>query len=168
MAAVPGMTSKLERRAPPVAPRGPDNAPHVMTSARVQAAGFWRRAVAGTIDLVLLVSVFVALQALASLIVGRGLPRLGQLGPAGLLDAVLAGSAMAATGLVLFGALCLVYFVLFNAGAGQTIGKRLLGLRTIDAYGRPLGLGRSLVRALLLLVSLGLAGLGIVWIGFDR
>jgi uncharacterized RDD family membrane protein YckC len=95
-------------------------------------------------------------------------PRLAQLGPAGLLDSVLAGSPMAATGLALFLVLGATYLVLLNAGAGQTIGKRLFGIRVIDGYGQPLGLGRSLLRCLALVPSMALAGLGILWIGFDR
>ena len=128
---------------------------------RVRAAGFWRRAAAGTVDLVLL-------QAFASVLVGDGLPRLAQLGPTGVLDAVLAGSALAATGLCAFAALAGAYFVLLNAGAGQTLGKRLVGIRVIDGYGQPLGLGRSALRCLAMIPSLALAGLGIIWIGFDR
>jgi len=37
-----------------------------------------------------------------------------------------------------------------QVGKGQTLGKRLLGLRVVDAKGQPLALGRSLVRAALL------------------
>jgi uncharacterized RDD family membrane protein YckC len=135
---------------------------------RVRAAGLMRRACAGAIDLMLLIGLFVALQALASLVVGHGLPRLGQLGPAGLLDAVLAGTPGATTGLLLFIALGGTYLVLLNAGPGQTLGKRLLGIRVIDGYGAPLGLGRSLLRAIALIPSVALAGLGVLWIGFDR
>jgi len=135
---------------------------------RVRAAGLMRRACAGAIDVVLLVALFVALQALASVLVGHGLPRLGQLGPAGLLDAMLAGTPGATTGLALFVALGGAYLVLLNAGAGQTVGKRLVGIRVIDGYGQPLGLGRSLLRAIAFVPSLALAGLGVLWIGFDR
>lgn len=143
-------------------------APNREQAARVRAAGLVRRAWAGFIDLVILVVLFVGLQALASVLVGHGLPRLAQLGPAGLLDAVLAGSAMAGTGLLLFLALGMSYFVLLNAGAGQTLGKRAAGIRVIDGFGQPLGLGRSVLRCAALVPSLALAGLGVLWIGFDR
>ncbi len=135
---------------------------------KVRAAGFGRRLVAGAVDLVLIVTLFVALQAFASVLVGHGLPRLAQLGPGGLIDALLGGSVLAATGLALFGLLGAVYAVLFHAGAGQTIGKRLVGIRVIDGYGQPLGLGRSALRLLAFIPSLGMAGLGVLWIGFDR
>ncbi len=135
---------------------------------KVRAAGFLRRCAAGIIDLVLVIVLFIALQALASVVVGHGLPRMAQLGPGGLLDAVLGGSLLAATGLGLFGLLCAVYAILFHAGAGQTIGKRLVGLRVIDGYGQALGLGRSTLRLLAFIPSVGLAGLGVLWIGFDR
>ncbi len=127
-----------------------------------------RRAVAGAIDLVVLVSLFVGLQAMSSLVVGHAMPRLAQLGPAGLVDAVLSGSMLAATGLLLFVLLCLLYAALLDAGAGQTLGKRVLGLRVIDGYGQSLGLGRAALRALAMVPSVAIAGLGLLWIGFDR
>jgi len=135
---------------------------------RVRAAGLFRRLLAAAIDITLVVTLFIALQALASVIVGHGLPRLGQLGPGGLLDSLLAGSMMAATGLALFALLGASYLVILHAGPGQTIGKRVVGIRVIDGYGQPLGIGRSLVRAAAQLLSVALAGLGVLWIGFDR
>jgi uncharacterized RDD family membrane protein YckC len=135
---------------------------------RVRAAGLTRRAIAAVVDAFVLVALFVTLQAISSLVVGHGMPRFAQLGPAGLVDSVLSGSAMAATGLAMFLALCAIYAVWFNAGAGQTLGKRLVGIRVIDGFGRPVGLGRSLVRTVALVPSLGMAGLGVLWIGFDR
>lgn len=135
---------------------------------RVRAAGLFRRVLAGTVDLVIVVALFVALQALASLVVGHGMPRLAQLGPGGLIDALLAGSGVAATGLALFCLLGAAYLVLLHTGPGQTLGKRLVGIRVIDAFGLPLGLGRSMLRTLALVPSAGLAGLGVLWIGFDR
>ncbi len=136
--------------------------------ARVRAAGLFRRVLAGSVDLMLVICLFVALQALASVVVGHGMPRLAQLGPGGLIDALLAGSVPAATGLALFALLGAAYLVLLHTGPGQTLGKRLVGIRVIDGYGLPLGLGRSLLRTLALVPSAGLAGLGVLWIGFDR
>ena len=135
---------------------------------RVHAAGMVRRALASAIDLSVLVALFIALQALSSVIVGKGMPRLAQLGPAGLLDAVLGGSGLAATGLLLFVLLCMLYATLLHAGAGQTLGKRVVGIRVIDGFGLPLGLGRSALRALALLPATAVGGLGLLWIGFDR
>jgi uncharacterized RDD family membrane protein YckC len=136
--------------------------------ARVRAAGLVRRLLAAIVDATLVVALFIALQALASVVVGHGLPRLSQLGPGGLVDALLAGSMMAATGLALFALLGASYLVILHAGPGQTLGKRLVGIRVIDGFGQPLGLGRSFVRTLALVPSAGLAGLGVLWIGFDR
>jgi uncharacterized RDD family membrane protein YckC len=167
MAALPALPDDPARRELAEPGRAPAERKQA-AGQRVRAAGLLRRVCAGSVDLFLLVTLFVVLQALASLIVGHGLPRLGQLGPAGLLDAVLAGSSGAATGLALFVVLGGTYLVLLNAGAGQTIGKRLFNIRVIDGYGQPLGLGRSLLRALAFVPSLALAGLGVLWIGFDR
>jgi uncharacterized RDD family membrane protein YckC len=139
-----------------------------LSGPRVRAAGLVRRALAAAIDGALLVGLFVVLQALASVLVGKGLPRLGQLGPGGLLDAVLGGSGVAAVGLALFALLAGGYLLLLHTGPGQTLGKRALGIRVIDGFGQPLGLGRSTLRLLALVPSAGLAGLGLLWIGFDR
>ena len=152
LATAPEATSRLRESAVP----------------KVRAAGLVRRALAGAIDLLLIVSLFIGLQALASVIVGQGVPRLAQLGPGGLIDALLGGSALAATGLLLFVLLGAAYLVLFHAGAGQTIGKRLVGVRVIEGYGQPRGLGRAALRTLALIPSVGLVGLGVLWIGFDR
>jgi uncharacterized RDD family membrane protein YckC len=60
----------------------------------------------------------------------------------------------------------LAIYVLYHAlGAvnGGTVGKRLLGLRVVGMDGKPLGIGRALMRALGLLISTPLFNLGFIW-----
>src|SRR3954471_23254937 len=58
-----------------------------------------------------------------------------------------------------------VYFSVFDGSAsGQTIGKRMLGIRVYDfSRGGPIGLGRGFIRYLGRLVSATLCGLGYLW-----
>jgi uncharacterized RDD family membrane protein YckC len=139
-----------------------------VTGARVRVAGFFRRAVAGAVDLVVLSVVFLLLDILASLLLGQRLPRLSQLGPDYLLDVAVNGDALAEVGLVLLAVLGFLYFFLFQAFGGQTPGMRLVGVRVIDAYGERPSLLRALARTLAYVPSALLLALGFLWIGFDR
>lgn len=55
----------------------------------------------------------------------------------------------------------LLYFSLLNSsvGGGQTIGKRLLGIRVVGASGKPIGLARAVLRTLVLALPFYLNGL---------
>lgn len=57
---------------------------------------------------------------------------------------------------------------LAELGYGATPGKRVLGLRTVDAEGAPLTLRRAFVRNLGKIVSLGCCFVGIGWMFVDR
>ena len=53
--------------------------------------------------------------------------------------------------------------------AGQTVGKRLLGIRVIDfATGGPIGYGRSAIRTLGQIISGWFCYLGYLWMLWDR
>lgn len=65
----------------------------------------------------------------------------------------------------------LAAYVLYHAVSnafGATIGKRLLGLRVANAQGAPLSPGRSLLRALAVVLSTPLFNFGFLWAFFDR
>jgi len=64
--------------------------------------------------------------------------------------------------------LVLVYFVFFWTLVGYTPGKALLGLRIVRRDGRPLSLGRSLLRYICYWVSAIPFFLGFIWILGDR
>lgn len=95
-------------------------------------AGLWRRLAALALDVLLLGTVGAAIGALA-------FDALAALGPWGRLLGV---------------ALAWPYFGLLNSrlGGGRTLGKRLLGLRTVGVDGQALSPGRGLLRALVVIV----------------
>ncbi|MFW6056756.1 MAG: RDD family protein [Chloroflexota bacterium] len=62
---------------------------------------------------------------------------------------------------ILFLVIMFAYFVLAEAYAGRTVGKRIVGLKVTDAAGNTIGLNRSLARNLLRVVD-GLPALYIV------
>jgi uncharacterized RDD family membrane protein YckC len=134
----------------------------------VRVAGFWRRALAGFVDIVVLSVCFLFLDVAVAIVVRHPLPRLAQLGPDYLVDVAVNGDALALTGLVVLAMLGFLYFFIFQAVQGQTLGKRLLRVRVIDGFGRRPSLGRALLRTLAYLPSLLLLSLGFLWIGFDR
>ncbi|MBL8693651.1 MAG: RDD family protein [Planctomycetes bacterium] len=58
-----------------------------------------------------------------------------------------------AIGVVVGAAVMVVYFPLFSRLTGASIGKRLLGLRVVDAHGRNASTGAHVVRSLALLID---------------
>jgi uncharacterized RDD family membrane protein YckC len=64
----------------------------------------------------------------------------------------------------------LVYFALLEGGTrGQTLGKRLFGLRVIDlAHGGPIGNSRGFIRNIVRVLSWVAFGLGYLWMLWDR
>jgi uncharacterized RDD family membrane protein YckC len=134
----------------------------------VHVAGFWRRALAGAVDLLVLAAVFVVLDVGVQLLLGHPLPRLSQLGPDYLVDVAINGDALAEIGLLLLAIVGFLYFFLFQALRGQTPGQALIGIRVIDGYGEPPSFGRALVRTFAIAPSVLLLALGVLWIAFDR
>ncbi len=63
--------------------------------------------------------------------------------------------------------LATLYFVVFHAGEGKTIGKRLLGLRVVGPEQSAIGYSRALLRWLVMVVLAPL-GLGFLWILWSR
>jgi uncharacterized RDD family membrane protein YckC len=134
----------------------------------VRVAGFWRRAAAGILDLVLLSLVFVVLDFLVTLVLGQPLPHLSQLGPDYLVDVAINGDALAEIGLALLAILGFQYFFLFQALRGQTPGQKVLGIRVVDGFGQPPSPTRALARTAAFFPAWALCALGVVWIAFDR
>ncbi len=64
----------------------------------------------------------------------------------------------------------LAYFTYFEgSGAGQTVGKRILGIRVIDfSSGGPLGYGKALLRWVGRIVSSIVCLLGYLWMLWDK
>jgi len=64
----------------------------------------------------------------------------------------------------------LLYFSYFEgSSSGQTIGKRVLGIRVIDfSAGGPIGFGRGIVRTLGRILSSIICELGYLWMLWDK
>ena len=109
-------------------------------------AGFWRRFAAAFIDgLIVTIPVLILVYVVAGDDAGN-----------------------AANGLSTLAAL--VYYGYFEGATGQTPGKRVMGIRVIDAStsdGRPIGYGRAVIRYLMSLVSGFALLLGYLWMLWD-
>ena len=82
---------------------------------------------------------------------------------------VLGGDDTAVSGLTAL--VALVYYSYFEGARGQTPGKRVLGIRVVDAGaadGRPIGYGRAAIRHLMSYVSGFALLIGYLWMLWDR
>jgi uncharacterized RDD family membrane protein YckC len=158
---------------PPIIPRS-DATPPAQRAARKEAAtvhvvGFWKRAIAATIDLAIVIPVALLVTWIASKIAGVHLPpnnlRLTDLDL--WLDLVLAADPALVMGTVLFVAIGLVYLVVAHIVLGRTLGMRVLKMKVIDIYGDSPSPARCLIRCAGYLASVGSLFLGFLWIGFD-
>ena len=129
--------------------------------------GFWKRAVAITIDLVFLdVATKISLLPLERSI------DFGDIMPADLftMDTFQAKVFLLYVVLYLFAGLILsvVYFTYFHSVTGQSIGKGLLKIKAIQTSGEPLNFKIALIRWGGYIIS-GLAmNLGFLWVMFDK
>ena len=135
---------------------------------RVRVAGPVRRLAASVLDGAIVGGAFLVLFTGVSLVLGERLPMIGQLGPDHLVDAIVSGQTGTTIALVILGVVSFLYTFLFLAVRGQTPGKRVLGIRVIDGFGDRPSMPRALVRTLAYIPAIGLLGLGLVWIAFDR
>jgi uncharacterized RDD family membrane protein YckC len=65
--------------------------------------------------------------------------------------------------------LSVLYFGLLwsSVGGGQTLGMRLFRLRVVGTEGRLIGLGASLLRWVMLIVSFFVCFIGVIWVAID-
>jgi uncharacterized RDD family membrane protein YckC len=61
-----------------------------------------------------------------------------------------------------------IYFIFFWVISGFTPGKALLGLRVVRTDGRPVNLGRAVLRLIAYLIAALPLFLGFIWILFDN
>jgi uncharacterized RDD family membrane protein YckC len=177
---------------PPGAPGGPGGAPpggpfgapgayggpgYGYTPPMVKA-GFWTRFAAYLIDGI--VTGLFALPAYIALLTGDtkiepcSVDEEGNVDITGTVDnglcEVPTGGTWAIFGLLLFVAFVatVVYFAKLEGGSGQTLGKRALGIRVVDARtGGAIGTGRGVGRYFARIVSSFLCGLGYLWMLWD-
>ena len=117
--------------------------------------GIVTRALALTVDALLIVAVFTAISGFVALISAV----VGGLRPTWLVEALLGA------GWLLIGG---AYFALFWSAAGRTPGMDLLRVRVRDGSGRAPGVGRALVRALFTWISIVPLFAGYLPVLFDR
>ncbi len=156
----------------------PESAPSASPSARpgarqervlyVHAAGFLRRSAAALVDVALILLLTAGVTAAAAAALEVPLPRLRALGPDMLLVGLLDRDPMAAGAVGLFIGLGALYGIYLGGITGQSLGKRLFGLRVISLYGAAPGPVRGIVRFVALMLSVAPAGLGFIWCLFDR
>jgi uncharacterized RDD family membrane protein YckC len=154
---------------PPPPPQATTRRPAVRDEApTVYVAGFWRRAVGGLVDTVVVLPLALAAVWLASKLTGLTLPPLRRGAVDYWLDLVLAGDPGLLGALGLGATVLVIYLLVFQALAGRTLGMRSVGLKIIDVYGDAPGVFRCGLRAVGYLVAAATGGLGFLWIGFDR
>jgi len=100
--------------------------------------GFWRRPLALTVDIIVLAASGATLGAFQG-------PFFASIGPSARFFGL---------------AITVMYFTILNSRllGGQTAGKRLLGIRAVGEDGNLLSVGRSMGRALVLLVPFSMSG----------
>ncbi|HEY1811245.1 MAG TPA: RDD family protein [Kofleriaceae bacterium] len=135
----------------------------------VYVAGFWKRAVAGAIDLAVVIPAALIVTFLASKIAGIHMPpsNVHLLDVDLWIDLVLATDPALVMGLVLFAAIGLVYLLVFQLVRGRTLGMQVMKMTIIDVYGDPPSPSKCLVRCAGYVASVATLGLGFLWIGFD-
>ncbi len=115
-----------------------------MAQARLRYAGFWRRLVAFAVDLAIIVPIIAVLSALGILLANLVPPQ--PQGTSYVVGVVLI-ALLVATGAAAVGTL-LLYFPILEGRFGQTVGKRLLGLRVLKEDGLPIGYKEAFLRRL--------------------
>ncbi len=136
-----------------------------------RAAGFFRRLAAAMLDVVFLLPVFGIVFVGLFWVFGQGLPTLREMSPDLFLAFVLDQKRQRFLGIGFLFLIALIgffYDFVFHAVKGQTFGEWCVRMKVIDSYGQRPGLLRSFLRAVLGLLSFCLAGVGLLWIGFDQ
>lgn len=115
-----------------------------MAQARLRYAGFWRRLVAFLVDLAIIIPVVGVLSVLG-IVLANLVPR-GPQGADYVIGAILIALVVAIGGVVV--GILLLYFPILEGRFGQTVGKRLLGLRVLKEDGLPMGYKEAFLRRL--------------------
>jgi uncharacterized RDD family membrane protein YckC len=171
--------------APGAAPPGPFGAPGSYAAPPGYGypgvpvkAGFWTRFAAYLIDGILVglfgIPAQVALTTGSTKIEPCSIDRSGNFDPSGSVDnglcEVPTGTTWAIFGILLAIALVagIIYFAKLEGGSGQTVGKRALGIRVVDARtGGSIGTGRGVGRYFARILSALVCMLGYLWMLWD-
>ena len=121
-------------------------------------AGFWRRALAGLIDAVLVAIVGIAAE--AAYLAAQGVPpQQWRIDPSDSTQPIALGAVLLAA---------VLYDVVLTRRIGGTVGKRVLGLRVESREGGVPGTGQLIGRLLARIVSAAPVLLGFFWVMWDR
>lgn len=134
----------------------------------VRVAGFWRRFIAASVDAAILLLTAGPLHLLLQRILGAPSPVRGGFSWAGLLQLLTVDPIELLVWLAPLFGMAALYFVLFIALSGRTLGQKLVGIRVVHRAGGPVGPGRAVVRLVGTAVGLVPGGLGSLWMAFDR
>ena len=150
---------------PPITP--PTKVPARGTVDTVHVAGFWRRVLAGWIDLGVILPVAAILTWIANAMAHIHLPSSRIHGPDFWLDLVLHSDPALITAASMLLLVTTVYLMVFQGLLGQTLGMRVLKMRVIDVFGERPSLARCAARTAGYLASIATVMLGFFWVGFD-
>jgi uncharacterized RDD family membrane protein YckC len=131
-------------------------------------AGFWHRAAAGLLDLLLVGPLMVGVFAIWVAVLWVELPA-GGVGVADwLMELPFVEDPLLVPGLLFSFYTVIVVLYFFTSWWSASPGQRILGIRVVATDGRTVGWGRAAVRMLVLSFAAGYLLLGVLWIGFDR
>jgi uncharacterized RDD family membrane protein YckC len=135
----------------------------------VYVVGFWKRLLAATVDLAIVVPAALLMTLIASKIAGVHLPpsNLKVLDIDMWIDLVLATDPALVMGMVMLVAVGLVYLLVFQIVVGRTLGMRLLKMKIIDVYGDRPSPARCVARCGGYIAGVATLFLGFLWMGFD-
>lgn len=136
-----------------------------------RVAGFWRRLLAFAVDGALLLVTAGPLHYALQRMLGAPNPAGGLLASpswAGALELLTVDPVEVLVWLSPFLGMAALYFVLFIALSGRTVGQKLVGIRVVRRAGGPVGPWRAIFRLAGTAVGLVPGGLGSLWMAFDR
>ena len=123
---------------------------------------------AALVDFLLVTLVSAAVAVGAAMLLGVHLPGAKEFGPDFVMAGLLDRNPMVAGAVGLLFGMSALYQVYLGGILGQTVGKRLFGLRVISSQGQAPGPVIACVRFVTMALSLGPVGLGFLWCIFDR
>ncbi len=140
----------------------PSQAPGNLSSAPIEYGGFWRRTWAGTID--------VALEATVALVVTYAVDKvLGRIGQALGYERWMSKMAAGFAYILVLSIGAWLYCAFSESSPRQaTIGKRIMGLRVVNADGSRISFGEATVRHFMKFLSLFTAGVGFMMAGWTK
>lgn len=133
----------------------------------VHVAGFWRRMLAGLVDLAVILPVSLVLTWIASRMTGVHLPTSRIKGLDFWLDLLLASDPALMTAFAMLLFVTCAYLMTFQVVLGRTLGMRLLKMRVIDVWGDRPSILRCAARTGGYVLGAATVMLGFLWVGFD-